>query len=31
MNPILKRTLTGLTVGAVVIAAVLFAPPLFWR
>ena len=27
MNPILKRTLTGLTVGAVVIAAVLFAPP----
>ncbi|MBQ8126032.1 MAG: phosphatidate cytidylyltransferase [Kiritimatiellae bacterium] len=27
MNPILKRTLTGLTVGAVVIAAVLLAPP----
>ncbi len=27
MNPILKRTLTGLAVGAVVILAVLFAPP----
>ena len=28
MNPILKRTLTGFAVGAVVICAVLFAPPL---
>ena len=27
MNPVLKRTLTGLAVGAVVICAVLFAPP----
>ena len=27
MNPILKRTLTGLAVGAVVICAALFAPP----
>ena len=27
MNPILKRTLTGLTVGMAVILAVLFAPP----
>lgn len=26
MNPVLKRTLTGLSIGAVVIAAVLFAP-----
>jgi len=28
MNPILKRTLTGLAVGAVVICAALFAPPM---
>ena len=27
MNPVLKRTLTGLAVGALVICAVLFAPP----
>ncbi len=27
MNPVLKRTLTGLAVGAVVICATLFAPP----
>ena len=27
MNPILKRTLTGLTIGLFVICAVLFAPP----
>ncbi len=27
MNPVMKRTLTGLAVGAVVICAVLFAPP----
>ena len=27
MNPVLKRTLTGLAVGAVVICAALFAPP----
>ena len=27
MNPVLKRTLTGLAVGAVVIGAALFAPP----
>ena len=27
MNPILKRTLTGIAVGAAVIAAILFAPP----
>ena len=27
MNPVLKRTLTGLAVGAVVIAAILLAPP----
>ena len=27
MNPVLKRTLTGLTIGAAVICAILFAPP----
>ena len=27
MNPILKRTLTGIAVGAAVVAAILFAPP----
>ena len=27
MNPILKRTITGLVVGAAVAAAILFAPP----
>ena len=27
MNPIVKRTITGLAVGAAVIAAILFAPP----
>ena len=27
MNPILKRTLTGISVGAAVVAAILFAPP----
>lgn len=31
MNPILKRTLTGLSVGAVVISAALFAPPVAIR
>lgn len=28
MNPVLKRTLTGLTIAAVVIAAIVFAPPM---
>ena len=28
MNPVLKRTLTGLAVGAVVICVALFAPPM---
>ena len=27
MNPVLKRTLTGLTIGLVVVAAALYAPP----
>lgn len=27
MNPILKRTLTGLTIAAIVVSAILFAPP----
>ena len=31
MNPILKRTLTGIAVGAAVIAAILLAPPWLFR